>query len=78
MSNQTRHEQLINAGWHYDSASDRYRAPGSPSDGTAKLHNLNAAWQEYQFAQEVAKGPLNRDEPPLGPRMVDPRKQEPQ
>lgn len=75
MSNQTRHEQLIAAGWHYDASTDTYRAPGSPADGTARLHNLNAAWSAHETnLAHAATG----ETPAKGTRAADPRRQEPQ
>ena len=46
--NDTRHKQLLRAGWRYDETQDRYAAPHSPSDGTERWYNLAAAWQQEQ------------------------------
>lgn len=75
---QTRHEQLLAAGWHYDPATDRYRAPDSKSDGTARLHNLAAAWLEFQASQIDTASEPTGSTPPRGTRMSDPRRQEPE
>jgi len=76
MKQQTRHEQLLAAGWQYDPAQDRYRAPNTPDDGTATLYNLEAAWQHYTASQiDSANTPLP---PPKDARKVDPRRQEPE
>ena len=73
MSNPSRHEQLIAAGWRYHATDDLYEAPGSATDGTAKRYNLNAAWEAEQ---RRAAG----DMPATGLRETqsDPRRQEPQ
>lgn len=71
----TRHEQLIAAGWRYDASQDRYAAPGSATDGTARLYNLSAAWSAHET--NLAHEPAGQT-PPKGTRAVDPRKQEPQ
>ena len=75
MSMQTRHEQLVAAGWRYDAAQDRYAAPGSPADGTARLYNLNAAWSAHETNLAHEK---TGETPARGTRAADPRKQEPQ
>jgi len=76
MKSQTRHEQLIAAGWIYDADSDRYRAPGSATDGTATLFNLRAAWDAYLASiVDSANQPIV---PPKTQVAPDPRKQEPQ
>lgn len=74
----SRHDQLIAAGWRYDPATDRYAAPNSPTDGTARQYNLAAAWASEQARQADAKQqPAPADTPPAR-RQADPRKQEPQ
>jgi len=73
MSDKSRHAQLIRAGWIYDSVSDRYRKPQSASDGTAKMYNLDAAYQQFQADQQ----PTANESPPAS-RQADPRRQEPQ
>jgi hypothetical protein len=74
--NQTRHEQLVNAGWNYDAASDMYVSPGSPDDGTAKRFDLTAAWLEFQAHQLDSANQLGT--PPRGTRAPDPRHKEPE
>lgn len=75
MSKQSRHQQLLTAGWIYDDTQDRYRAPESASDGTATLYNQAAAWEHYQADQLSSAD----DAPPTrATRAADPRKQEPQ
>lgn len=71
----TRHDQLIAAGWRYDAASDMYAAPGSATDGTARHYNQAAAWAEQQALAAQA------DTKPAGPavrKQRDPRAQEPE
>ena len=75
MSHQDRHAQLLAAGWTYDAAADHYLPPGSPTDGTARVYNLPAAWRAHQAAQAAAAAPA-ADAPPT--RRADPRRQEPQ
>ena len=71
MSTTPRHEQLLAAGWSYDPSTDRYAAPGSASDGTARQFNIDAAWDAEQRRQAA-------DMPARGTRRADPRRQEPQ
>lgn len=75
MSTLPQHEQLLAAGWQYDATTDRYTAPGTPTDGTARQHNLAAAWRQFQADQLDS---ASRTTPPSGPRRADPRKQEPE
>lgn len=73
---QPRHEQLLSAGWIYDSASDRYSAPGSATDGTQRMYNLEAAW--LAFSTDTAPmPPASTPTPPLA-RQRDPRQKEPE
>lgn len=74
MKNQTRHEQLLGAGWDYDAASDRYTAPGSATDGTARLFGLDAAY----LALMTDTAPLPPKAPPKADRVRDPRQKEPE
>jgi len=73
MSEQSRHEQLIAAGWRYDKATDHYTAPGSATDGTARQYNLAAAWAFAQGQQALKQA---KDAPRV--RTRDPRQQEPE
>lgn len=74
MSNpsQTRHAQLIAAGWRYDAAQDRYTPPGDVQKGTEKWYDQGAAWLQQSAAQQPTQ-PQKRSTP-----VRDPRKQEPQ
>lgn len=74
MKPQTRHEQLLEAGWHYDSATDRYRAPASADDGTAKQYNEAAAYQ--QLLSDRLNAANAATQPPT--RAADPRRKEPE
>lgn len=77
MRNDTRHEQLMQAGWIYDSTTDRYREKGSPDDGTARLYDIDAAFLQWSIEQGSDAAPRVQPAPrPL--RQVDPRKQEPE
>lgn len=78
MPEQSRHDQLIAAGWHYDVAQDRYVAPGSPTDGTARRYNQPAAWQALQAAPAEATTPGTPALKGTRTRRTDPRRQEPQ
>jgi len=69
----TRHEQLLAAHWRYDPAQDRYAAPGSPTDGTERWYNQDAAWARLQQEQTTDPTPA-----PPKERQRDPREQEPQ
>ena len=69
-----RHDQLIQAGWHYDPDTDRYRAPGSKTDGSAVQYNLDAAWRTY--IAEKTDAP--RVDAPPATRSADPRRKEPE
>lgn len=71
----TQHEQLIAARWRYDAATDRYAAPDSPSDGTARQYNLAAAWAAMQISTADR---LLSEPPPLQTRRADPRRKEPE
>lgn len=70
----TRHERLIKAGWTYDPTSDRYRAPGSATDGTARVYDINAAFLE--LSSETT--PMPPQAPQAPPRLRDPRQKEPE
>ncbi len=76
---ESRHTALVNAGWHYDAAQDRYQAPGDTSP-SGRWYNLAAAWLAHQ-AMQAAPPPA---EPP-GPGDAratkaadDPRRSKPQ
>lgn len=75
MSNQTRHEQLITAGWRYDASSDRYAAPGSATDGTQRTYDIGAAW--LAFSTDTAPMPPKADAPARA-LPPDPRHKEPE
>lgn len=76
---QSRHEQLIRAGWRYDAAQDRYAAPGSPTDGTERWYNQAAAWAQQQaLTSEADTAPTPPDTAPPLHCQRDPRRQEPQ
>lgn len=76
MTNESRHNQLLTAGWIYDASQDRYRAPDSASDGTARLYNQAAAWEQLQAdqAERASQPPA----PVKGTRQIDPRRKEPE
>lgn len=77
MSDTPRHEQLIAAGWIYDASSDRYRAPGSATDGTARVFDQASAW----LAHTTGTTPMPPKSKASGPhvqRQVDPRIKEPE
>lgn len=76
MSQATRHQQLLSAGWSYDASSDRYTAPNSATDGTAKQYNLEAAWRA--FTADDAPAAPNPQPPTPNPRRSDPRHKEPE
>lgn len=71
----SRHQQLLDAHWRYDANQGRYAAPGSPTDGTERWYNLDAAWQAYQTALATGHEPPKTSDK-AAPR--DPRRQEPQ
>lgn len=70
-----RHNTLTQAGWIYDQDSDRYRKADSASDGTARMYNLDAAWQQFQADQLDT---ANKATPSKGTRAADPRRKEPE
>jgi len=77
MSDTPRHEQLIAAGWIYNAASDRYRAPGSATDGTARVYDIGAAWLAHSTGttpmppkSKAADAPKRT--PPSDPRIKEP------
>lgn len=76
-SNVSRHEQLLTAGWQYDAASGYYTAPNSPTDGTARRYNLDAAWLAFTH-QQVDDTETKQDKATPKTRAKDPREQEPQ
>jgi hypothetical protein len=75
---QPQHEQLLAAGWRYDATQDRYAAPGSPTDGTARWHNRAAAWLQFQADQLDSASAPPAPTPPKGTRAADPRVKEPE
>lgn len=72
MSNDTRHDQLITAGWRYDATQDRYTPPGEVQAGTERWYNQNAAWLFLQ-STDAPTTSHKRTAP-----VRDPRRQEPQ
>lgn len=77
MKAQTRHEQLISAGWRYDPASDRYSPPGSATDGTARMCNLDAAYLAFSTST-TPMPPVAAPPPEARGRSADPRHKEPE
>jgi hypothetical protein len=65
---QSRHVQLLAAGWSYDANSDMYTPPNAPKDGTARQHNQASAWQYYSTAQPGKPAQ----------QRADPRRKEPE
>lgn len=64
ISNANRHTILIRAGWRYDASEDRYTAPGTPQDGTARYYNADAAWLAYQAARaQISQGDARQRRP---------------
>jgi hypothetical protein len=78
MSTQPRHEQLIDAGWIYDAQSDRYRAPGSASDGTARMFDQAAAWLAHETGTTPMPPKSKSSESPKRTPPTDPRIKEPE
>lgn len=76
MSDTPRHEQLITAGWVYDATSDRYRAPGSAIDGSARVFDQAAAWLAHTTGT-TPMPPTSKTRAPVT-RARDPRMKEPE
>ena len=69
---ETIHKALLAAGWRYDIKRDHYAAPGSPTDGSARLFDQAAAWQAQM--RGVAQPPAD----PRARHTGDDRRQEPE
>jgi hypothetical protein len=76
MSDQSRHEQLLAAHWRYDPLTDRYTAPGSAADGTARQYDIGSAW--YKFQADEVDAAHQQHAPKQGARQADPRRKEPE
>lgn len=74
---QSRHEQLVAAGWRRSATQDRYAAPGSATDGTERFYNEAAAWHTFQAVQ-ASEATSPGTKAPRTRAGRDPRRQEPQ